>query len=197
MTGKIEIIFFDIGGVLFTGNGKEVLQGFAAEQDLPMEMLQQVERNHWIPFALGKISEQEYWQGIKNDLRLPQAVSELKSRQRFSPLQETLDIARELSRNHRVGIISNHANEWSDRIIESHGLEEYFKPIIISSRVDLRKPGLDIYRLALERAGVTPERALFIDDKPENITACRSIGMQGIVFESAEQLRKELDRLSI
>ena len=54
------------------------------------------------------------------------------------------------------------------------------------------KPEPAAYRIILERTGVRPEEALFIDDDPENVEAARSVGMAGILFLTVPKLRKEL-----
>lgn len=194
----IEMIFFDIGGVLVEGDGaRDTIRKAVAEYGLPPEMARIIETNHWIPFALGMTSEEEYWAGIKKDLGLEDELDQLKERayESFHLVQETLDIAVELSKEYRIGIISNHSNEWSDYLIETFGFSDYFDPIIISSRVGMRKPGLGIYEVALRVAGIPAEKALFIDDRQDNIESAVLLGMQGIVFESPGQLREELKKV--
>ncbi len=194
----IELVFFDIGGVLVEGYGaRDTIQKAIAEYGLPPEMASTIETNHWIPFALGLTSEEEYWAGIKRDLQLEEGLDQLKERayESFHLVQETLDIAVELSKEYRIGIISNHSNEWSDYLIETFGFREHFDPVIISSRVGMRKPGLGIYEAALREAGIAAEKALFIDDRQDNIESAVLLGMKGIVFESPGQLREELKRI--
>ena len=194
----IDTVFFDIGGVLCSGSYEGLIFKAAAEASgVSKEMAHEVVRNHWIPFALGLRTEREFWSGVRADLALPRSVDELVPLpyQRFALSREVYDIAAGLSDKTRVGVISNHSNEWSDYIISTYHLDQLFDPIIISSRVGLRKPGFGIYRLACERAGVFPDSAAFIDDQEENVAAARLLGMEGIVYENPEQLRAALARL--
>jgi putative hydrolase of the HAD superfamily len=55
------------------------------------------------------------------------------------------------------------------------------------------KPDPAIYRHTLEKLGVAPAEALFIDDIPANIAAARAIGIDGIQFTTVEQLRRDLE----
>ena len=41
-------------------------------------------------------------------------------------------------------------------------------------------------------SGSTPNNALFLDDKPENIAAAAEVGLNAVLFESIEQLRRDL-----
>ncbi|MBA7702582.1 hypothetical protein ES703_111351 [subsurface metagenome] len=49
--------------------------------------------------------------------------------------------------------------------------------VISSHEVGCRKPDRVIYQLALGRADIPAEQALFIDDKPENVAAARELGI--------------------
>ena len=56
----------------------------------------------------------------------------------------------------------------------------------------MRKPDPAIYRLALEQLGVAPERALFLDDRADNVAAARRLGFVGHHSRDAESLRRAL-----
>ncbi len=55
-----------------------------------------------------------------------------------------------------------------------------------------RKPFADIYQLLLDRYGVQPEEAAFIDDSLKNVEGAEAVGIQGIHFQHAHQLREAL-----
>jgi HAD superfamily hydrolase (TIGR01509 family) len=57
------------------------------------------------------------------------------------------------------------------------------------------KPDERIFRLALERLGITPGEAVFVDDFTENITGARAAGLHAIHFRSADQARAEVEQL--
>ncbi|WP_328655716.1 HAD-IA family hydrolase [Nocardia salmonicida] len=60
--------------------------------------------------------------------------------------------------------------------------------VISSAAVGVAKPDLRIYEIAAEAAGVAPNRCVFIDDRPENVAAARSLGMTGIHFRGIDDL---------
>jgi FMN phosphatase YigB (HAD superfamily) len=47
----------------------------------------------------------------------------------------------------------------------------------------------------LKRLGVEPNETVFIDDTLEHVEASRRMGIQGILFTTAEALEEELARL--
>lgn len=60
-------------------------------------------------------------------------------------------------------------------------VDELFDAVVESWEVGVRKPNPAIYRLACERLGVAPERAVFLDDQPANAEGARAAGLRAIV----------------
>ena len=63
---------------------------------------------------------------------------------------------------------------------------------IWSYQLRMAKPDEAIYRYTLKQLGARPEDTLFIDDKQVNIDAAKAVGMRGILFTDANQLRADL-----
>ena len=59
------------------------------------------------------------------------------------------------------------------------------------------KPDPAIYRLALERFGLSGPEALFVDDRAENVAGAEAVGMRGHLFSDAEGLRDRLRGLGL
>ena len=64
-----------------------------------------------------------------------------------------------------------------------------FDTIINSREVGVAKPSLEIFRIALQRANVDAEQALFVDDSPANTAAAAEIGIRSHCFRGADGLR--------
>lgn len=58
-----------------------------------------------------------------------------------------------------------------------------------------KKPDPALYRILVERYGLRGEECVFIDDNPANAAGGESLGIHGLVFRNAEQIRKDLDEL--
>ncbi len=50
--------------------------------------------------------------------------------------------------------------------------------VIDSCEVGVRKPNPAIYQLTTDRLGIAPDRCLFLDDFPWNLTPAVELGMQ-------------------
>lgn len=67
-----------------------------------------------------------------------------------------------------------------ERLFTADGLkmEDYIEEPYLSYEMGLLKPGAEIFRVMIERSGMTPERTLFIDDSAKNIHTARELGFQ-------------------
>lgn len=63
---------------------------------------------------------------------------------------------------------------------------------VVSGAEGLVKPDARLFQVLLERYGLKAEECIFIDDNPDNVAAARQLGMEGIVFQGAEDLREKL-----
>ncbi len=68
-----------------------------------------------------------------------------------------------------------------------------FRDILVSGEVRLIKPDPAIYALALQRFGLAPGEALFVDDRQDNVEAAERSGFVAHRFEDAETLRVVLE----
>ncbi len=67
--------------------------------------------------------------------------------------------------------------------------------VFCSGDEGIAKPDLKAFELTVERLGVKPKESVFIDDTREHVHAAQKLGLQGILFTTAEELEKELDLL--
>ncbi len=67
-----------------------------------------------------------------------------------------------------------------------------FRGILVSGEEKLLKPDPAIYYRALDRFGLRPDQALFIDDRQINVEGARAVGMHAHLFTDAADLRTRL-----
>ncbi len=91
----------------------------------------------------------------------------------------------------RTGLLSNFPGSLR-RSLAEYGLLDLFDAVVISAEEGRMKPDLAVYRLILERLGLAPEEAAFVDDWRPNVEAARSLGMVGVHFRGALHLRRAL-----
>jgi 2-haloacid dehalogenase len=109
---------------------------------------------------------------------------------------DTVEIFRQLkeSGKYRLYALTNWSAETFPIALQRFEFLNWFDGIVVSGTEKMRKPTPEFYHILLNRYGVKPAEALFIDDNYRNILAAEKIGVNCIHFTSAEQLEKELKR---
>jgi putative hydrolase of the HAD superfamily len=111
------------------------------------------------------------------------------------PRPDVNEVVFELDRRgYQLGIIANTITEteipdW----MESEGLTRYFKSVVLSSVVRIRKPNPEIYLEAARRLGVHPSHCAYVGDNPvRDVEGCRAAGYgMMILFLEPATLAKE------
>ncbi len=84
---------------------------------------------------------------------------------------------------------------WHAEYCRKRGWFSSFSKVFLSFDLGYRKPDSRTYQLVLKELGVMPSDALLIDDKAENVKSAQMIGMKGVVFQSASQLKADLEKV--
>ena len=88
--------------------------------------------------------------------------------------------------------LTNWSMETFPEAREHFGILQMIERYVVSGAEGYVKPDPRLFQVLLDRYGLKAEECIFIDDNPDNVAAARKMGMQGIVFTSAENLREEL-----
>jgi len=111
-----------------------------------------------------------------------------------SPVVETLN---RLKPTYRMVMLSNtdvmRLGFIKERFPEALLFDEY----VLSYEVGFTKPHPLIYQIAVDKAEVSPNECLFIDDRAENIEAARQLGIQTIHFLEDSDLEASLRDLGL
>ncbi|MBQ9188075.1 MAG: HAD-IA family hydrolase, partial [Clostridia bacterium] len=97
-------------------------------------------------------------------------------------------------RGYTLGIIANTITETEipDWMI-ADGVAHYFKAVILSSKVRLRKPDPEIYFLACRAIGKKPEQCAYVGDNPiRDVEGTRKAGFSTMVrIDEPDTIKKE------
>jgi putative hydrolase of the HAD superfamily len=198
----IEVIFFDLGNVILPFNNYQIaekLSRLSRKEELQdpkkvFSYLFDLEKGVINDFDMGRISPSEFFQYIKKHLGLSITFEQ------FIPIwtdifvedRQVSEIIRSLKGKWRLGLLSNTDPLHFNYIVSTFPIISTFEKWILSYEVGFKKPDAHIFQKAIEWASVEPEKILFVDDTQGHVEAAGSLGMQGIHFVSADQLRKEL-----
>ena len=87
----------------------------------------------------------------------------------------------------KLGVVSNF-EEWLERLLDQLGVTGFFDVRVISGVEGLEKPDPRIFELAMDRAGVTPERSAYVGDNPEfDVEPAAAAGMFPVLLDRRER----------
>ena len=102
-------------------------------------------------------------------------------------------LIRELkARGYGVYGLTNWSRETFPLVRDRYPVFRLLDGYVVSGEEMTMKPDPALYRILLDRYGLRGEECIFIDDNPRNAAGGVSLGIRGIVFHDAEQLRIDL-----
>jgi putative hydrolase of the HAD superfamily len=86
--------------------------------------------------------------------------------------------------DYRISLISNAAySPFLTWTLERFELLHFFEKILVSADVGVRKPALDIFRIALDQLQLEPADVVYVgDDYQKDVAAPKQLGMRAIWF---------------
>ena len=110
----------------------------------------------------------------------------------------TVDILRELrSRSVPMYALSNWSAETFPIAVNRFECLTWFNGVLLSGQVKMLKPDQRIFEIFLDTFRIEPKRAIYIDDRSENVEMAVRVGMRGVVFRDSRGLRAELTRAGL
>lgn len=199
MTGpqqsKYSTIFFDWGGVIANDPGDDFLSQLLRDIGATDEQVQEIFETYMKRFMRGQITEAEYWQELrtKYGFTIHDSISdEFKKWRGLVANEDILTLAKQAkAKGINIAILSN-VIEPTYNVIEQAGYYDLFDEVIASCKVGFVKPEKQIYQIALDRFGVTPQESIFIDDKQYCLDPAEAMGFKTILATSPEQIVRDM-----
>ena len=201
MTHDIELVLFDIGGVLGS-NGWDREQRAAAIARFGIDEDDFQYRHEETVGALesGEITLNEYLD-----------VTVFYTAQRFSreefkrfmfsqsvPWPDSIAVAREVAASKvRMATLNNESEELNCHRIARFGLGPIFPSFFSSCWLGARKPTHKIYERVFGLTQARPDRTVFVDDRPQNLAPAAALGVKTILFDNADGLRRTFRALGL
>jgi putative hydrolase of the HAD superfamily len=198
----ITCVFLDIGGVLLTDGWGHLARRRAAK-NFKLEWAE-MESRHQLMFEIfeeGKITLEQYLSLVVFHQKRSFTRNQFRSYMfaQSKPFPKMIDLVAKLKLNLRlkIAIVSNEARELNAYRIDKFSLDRLVDCFISSCFVHIRKPDVDIFRMALDVAQVQPAQAVFIDNTPMFVQIAEGLGIQGILHTDCKSTQSKLSHLGL
>ncbi|WP_342764701.1 TIGR02253 family HAD-type hydrolase [Thermococcus sp. Bubb.Bath] len=210
----IRAVFFDFVGTLITKAGENI-----THQNIVREVLKRAEREDLDYIKLWEEYEAESSALFRELTGKPyvkirevdtEAIRKVAERYGFEVPEEFWDISIEMHRRYgqlfpdaketiealkgaglHVGIITDSDNDYIMAHLDALGILDLFDTITTSEDAGFYKPHPRPFQLALERAGVKPEEAVYVGDNPsKDCVGSRNVGMLSILLDPEGKKRE-------
>jgi FMN phosphatase YigB (HAD superfamily) len=196
----IQAVLFDWGGVLIENPAPGLMDYCAKALGVPVLDYVRVHEAHAEAFQKGGIAEEVFWQRVCGALHRP--VPRQASlwgeafRAVYRPRTEVFALARRLrERGCKTSLLSNTEAPAMEFFLELG--YDAFDALTFSCAEGVAKPQKEVYEVAARKLGMTPAQCVLLDDRLDFVQGARHAGMQGIVYEGLEQVKKELAGLGV
>ena len=191
---ELDAVVFDIGDVLVAMDENHVLETFFPDPALRRTVQLHTTRSpYWNMWDGGVLTTDECIQAMaEGDPALIEPIRRFITG--WPDMRYVVEEGRKaLLSCHRhqkkLYILSNYVSENYERNVREYDFFSLFDGAVISSRVRMLKPRLEIYRYLTDTYNLEPSRVLFIDDNAANIAAAFAAGWHGLCFNRPGRLK--------
>jgi len=190
----IQLVIFDIGGILIDVNFDNVIYYWAKKSGFPKIDID-VRNSTYFDFERGKASAHDYHQSIISqfDMNLSFDDFVIGWNSMLVGVKPGIEILLKKLSHTKLAILSN-TNPLHEKEFFKHyrKLMLNFDHLGFSHHLGLLKPEPEAYLVVLKHFGIYPSQTVFIDDKQENVDAAKSLGLYAICSNSATDIVNRL-----
>lgn len=184
----VKAVVFDMGGVLGPDTPWRAILPEVSVEDWPAVL--RAQHASWDKAEVTPNCDmQEFWAPILKTAGLSEhwTVYNQRARESFTLYWEVAGVVDQIKkRGYRIGIISNHVDDWFWHWFHKHALNELWSNIssvVVSSDAETKKPGPAIFEYFLRKAGgLRPEECVFVDNTEANLDAAAKLGFRVALF---------------
>lgn len=194
----IRAVLCDLGGVVIRIDPDRIRSAWSAMSTLPPgDVYDAFPDATYDRFERDEITETEYFEHVRDDLRLRGTVEEVRAA--FNDLylgvdEETVAVLRGLKERGVVLLALTNTNRahhrvWSERFADAL---DVFDEVHCSHELGCRKPEPEVFARVLEAHQLPASGVVFVDDVEGHVEAAKAAGLGGVVFTDAATLERQL-----
>jgi HAD superfamily hydrolase (TIGR01509 family) len=197
--GLIRNVVFDIGQVFVHLDHSAMLRLMSSKGVETANLDALLQRIDFHDHETGRLHGAGLMERLAALTTSPVTHSELHAKwvDMFELQPRMVDLAHRLSERYRVYLLSNIGDLHWAHVSREYRLHHIGHGAVLSYLAGYMKPHEGIYIEAERRFGLEPSQTVFIDDRPENISAAQARGWQGIVHSDYDSTVMALRRLAV
>lgn len=194
----MKALVFDFGGVLVDWNPHHLYDSYFGSKEKATWFLENICTNEWNsqmdggkPFCQGvaELSAQypEYAKDIEAYFNRWIEMMGTEIEGMYGLLQEYK------AKGYTLLGLTNWSSETFCQVKDVYPIFRLLDGMVVSAEEHCIKPSPRIYQILLDRFGLNASDCVFIDDRQPNVDGADAVGMTGILFTSAQDLREKLE----
>ena len=200
---EINTVIFDLGGVLIEWNPRYVYRTIFKKEEEIDWFFENIATHDWnenqdAGYPLDAATEDliKKHPDWENEIR---AYYGRWTEMLGGPIHDTVEILKELKKipGMKTYALTNWSAETFPIALERYEFLHWFDGRLVSGEEKTRKPFADIYQKIIDKFSIDPAKAIFIDDNLRNINGAEALGIKGIHFLNAKELRNQLKEMGL
>jgi putative hydrolase of the HAD superfamily len=198
----ITALFVDIGGVLLT-NGWDHHARRRTVKNFKLNWAE-IEERHALNFETheeGRMTFEEYLSRVIFYKKRPFTRGQFRNfmRAQSKPYIEMIKLVARLKTQHefKIVVVSNESRELNAYRIRQFKLDAFVDCFISSCFVGLRKPDVEMFRLAVDIAQTPVEQVVYIENTPMFVQIAEGLGIRSILHTDYKSTGAKLAALEL
>lgn len=199
--GRVKAVIFDVCGVLNIGANKKkneigVHETVAKKMKITLDQYFDTIDTIYVKSIEGELTKSIVYKALALKFNISEKklkkIYENAYKKHFKLNKGLLKIAKNLKKNgYKIAILSDQWHLSKDVLMPKKEFS-IFKNKTVSCDVGMRKPNINIYKMALKKINIKPHEAIFIDDQVWNILPASKLGIKTILFDNNKKFKDQL-----
>lgn len=184
---------FDLGGVLITHDYKSILDSFCVQKAVKKDKMEELYFSYLEASLINKaITSEIFYNSSGQD-----EISKLDwldfLQQLYGSEAVNQDLINWMINNPGIKyyVLTNNTGGIEKTLESKFGIRKYFKAIINSADIGVKKPQQEAFTYALEKIREPAQNCVFVDDGEKNIAEAKTLGFFAILYRNFPQFSSE------
>lgn len=198
----INNIIFDLGNVLINFKPDQFLLRYTKDKNRIAKFISNIiQSDTWRKLDRGTISinnaQDDFISAYPEDTELIRIFFS-HWREMLTPISKNVSLLKELKSNgYKLYALSNYIIEAFEYVKNHYDIFPLFDGLVISGKINIIKPELEIFQYLLQNYNLNPEKCVFIDDVEQFVLQASKLKIKTIHYLPNTDLRLELRKLDV